>query len=57
MTTKLYKTETAPREKKLFPPKDRNRTNLRLTNRTSKLMSKRADSSLAKEGPLRKLVP
>jgi len=56
MIMKLQKTETAFREKKLFPSKDGNRTDPRLANRTSKPTCKRADSSLAKEGPLGRLI-
>ena len=56
MTTKLHKIETIPEERKLFSLKDENQTNLRLTDRTSKLISKRANSSLAKKGSLEKLI-
>ena len=56
MTTKLCKTETAPREKKLFSLKDGNWTNLRFADRASELTCKKADNSLTKERPLEKLV-
>ena len=56
ITMKLHKIETTFRGKKLFPSKDGNWTNLKLAGRTSKLTYKRTDSSLAKEGLLKRLV-
>ena len=56
MKMKFQKTEIASRGKKLFPPKDGNRTNPRLTDRTSKLTCKKADNSLAEKGSLGRLI-
>ncbi len=56
MITKFCEIKATTEGRKLFFPKNGNWTNQRLANRTSKPMSKRTDSSLAKKGPFRGLV-
>ncbi len=56
MTTKFYKVKAITWRRKLLSPMNENWTNIRLTDEMSKLESKRADGSLAKKRPLKKLV-